>query len=132
MNYKAKIFLVGCVSVFFSSHLFSQIQACPPNINFATGDLSFWSARTGLVNGPGQNYPAPNNGVSVIPEYTISPAGITVVTSAFTDTYGGFSTIPVINGNSYGYSVQIGSSATSYDLHATGNNPGGLHGQLLI
>jgi gliding motility-associated-like protein len=123
---KIKILSLGCVAVFFSSHLFSQIQACPPNINFATGDLSFWSARTGLVNGPGLNYPAPNNGVSVIPEYTISPSGITVITSAYNDTYGGFSTIPVINGTSYGYSVQIGSSATSYDLHASGSNPGGF------
>jgi gliding motility-associated-like protein len=123
---KVKIFLIGFVAVFISCPVFSQIQSCPANINFATGDLSFWSASTGLVNGGTLNYPAPNNGVSVIPEYTISPTGIRVITSSFNDLYGDFPTIPVINGTSYGYSVQIGSNVTSFDLHANVGNPGGF------
>ncbi len=126
MTNKLKILLVGCATVLVSTSVSSQIQSCPANINFSSGDLSFWSASTGLMNGNSQSYPAPNNGVSVIPEYTISPAGIKVITSAFTDLYGGFSTIPVINGNSYGFSVQIGSTATSFDLHSAINNPGGF------
>ncbi|MBS1656169.1 MAG: hypothetical protein JSU05_15050, partial [Bacteroidetes bacterium] len=89
-------------------------------------DLSFWSAATGLVNGGSQSYPAPNNGVSLIPEYTISTTGIQVITSAGTDMYGGFTTIPTVNGYSYNYSVKIGSTATSWDLHSGVSNPGGF------
>jgi gliding motility-associated-like protein len=106
---------------------FSQIQVCPANINFATGDLSFWSARTGLVNNVNQiNYPAPNAGVTNIPEFTINTTGIQVLTSNTTDLYGGFPVVPTINGYSYGYSVKIGSHSTSWDLHSTSNNPGGF------
>jgi gliding motility-associated-like protein len=127
MNEKVKIFLTGCVALFFFIPALSQIQSCPANINFATGDLSFWSAKTGLVNGAGQNYPAPNNGVSVIPEYSIPLTGINVITTPYNDLYGGFSTIPVINGVSYGYSVLIGSTATSFNLGGGGaGNPGGF------
>ena len=34
--------------------------------------------------------------------------------------------IPTINGYAYGYSVKIGSPATSFDLHSTSPNPGGF------
>lgn len=103
----------------------AQTQACPLNINFATGDLSNWSAGTGLVSGSFQNYPFPNNGVTTIPEYTIGITGIQVNTSANTDPFGFFPTIPTINGYSYGYSIKLGSTATSYEL-GRGNNPGGF------
>lgn len=106
----------------------SQVQACPPNINFASGDLSFWSARSGLTSGAGQNYPAPNNGLAIVPEYTISTTGIQVFTPGNNtfDQYGGFETIPTINGYAYNYSVKIGSTATSFDLQNSGPNPGGF------
>src|SRR5690349_6827422 len=104
-------FLLLCGAVLFLSlPSFAQIQACPANINFATGDLSFWAARTGLVGGPNKNYPAPNSGVAVIPEYSISTTGVQVITSLSTDRYGGFPTIPTINGYAYDYSVKIGST----------------------
>src|SRR5450432_1773581 len=109
MTYKLITFLLCCATVFTFSPVFSQNQTCPININFATGDLSLWSAKTGLVGGVNQNFPAPNNGVSVIPEYTITPTGIEVITVPTTDLYGGFTTIPVINGYSYNYAVKIGS-----------------------
>src|SRR5690349_7730726 len=118
--------LVCCIAMCMSLPGFSQTQSCPANINFATGDLSLWSARTGLVSGASQDYPAPNVGVSSISEYSITPTGIKVITGAFNDLYGGFTTIPTINGYSYGYSVQIGSTATSFDLHASASNPGGF------
>ncbi|MFI5186298.1 MAG: gliding motility-associated C-terminal domain-containing protein, partial [Chitinophagales bacterium] len=92
----------------------------------SNGNISFWSAQTGLINGGIKNYPAPNNGVSTIPEYTIATTGINVITSSTNDLYGGFPTIPVINGYSYGYSIQIGSNATSFDLHSSVQNPGGF------
>jgi gliding motility-associated-like protein len=108
-------FLLCCATVLIFSPVFSQIQSCPANINYSAGDLSFWSAQTGLVSGASQSYPAPNNGVGSLPEYTISPTGILVITTPTTDLYGGFTTIPTINGYSYNYSVKIGTS-----------NPGGF------
>lgn len=108
------------------SPLFAQLQSCPVNINFASGDISSWSARTGLVNGASQNYPAPNSGVSVIPEFNIAATGIRVITSSSSDLYGSFPTVPVINGYAYNYSIQLGSTATSWDLRSGVNNPGGF------
>ena len=114
------------VGVFMFFAVYSQNQSCPANINFSSGDLSFWSAQTGLVNGASKNYPAPNNGVSVIPEYSISAQGIKVITTSTSDLYGGFPTVPVINGYSYGFSIKLGSTSNSYDLHGSVPNPGGF------
>ncbi len=105
---------------------FEANSQCPPNINFSTGDISFWSAQTGLVNGPTQVYPAPNVGLSSFTEYTISNIGMSVQTSQGTDLYGGFPIIPTINGYAYNYSVKLGSTATSFDLHGNSPNPGGF------
>jgi hypothetical protein len=55
---------------------FSQMQTCPANINFNAGDLSFWSVTTGLMGGATQSYPAPNSGLTTVPEYTIGNTGI--------------------------------------------------------
>jgi len=126
MRHQLKVWLVSFATFFTFSPAYSQLQSCPVNINFSAGDLSSWSAKTGLLGGASQNYPAPNNGVSVIPEFSIAPIGIRVITASNTDTYGGFQTIPVINGYSYGYSVQIGSTANSYNLQSTATNPGGF------
>ncbi len=108
----------------------AQNQNCPTNINFATGDISFWSARTGLINGGFQLYPAPNSGVRTIPEYTISNTGVEVISTQGTDVFGSFPLIPTINGYAYGHSVKMGSTATSWDYRsANGNassNPGGF------
>lgn len=108
----------------------AQLQTCPDNINFAAGDLRNWSVRTGLVNGNTTSYPLPNTGLSSVPEYAISTTGISVITSSTNDYYGGFSTIPTINGYTYNYSVKIGSNSTSWDYRqGTGSqtgNPGGF------
>ncbi|PWT91398.1 MAG: hypothetical protein C5B54_05355, partial [Acidobacteria bacterium] len=89
--------LIFSAGIFGFPPVYSQIQSCPTNINFSNSDISFWSAQTGLVNGPVRNYPAPNVGVSVIPEYSISPIGIQVITASTNDPFGGFATIPTIN-----------------------------------
>ncbi|MBX2920810.1 MAG: gliding motility-associated C-terminal domain-containing protein [Chitinophagaceae bacterium] len=104
----------------------SQDQSCPFNINFSTGDITTWAAKTGLVGGATQQYAAPNTGVSAIPEYSISTTGIQVLTSPGTDRFGGFSTVPTINGYSYGYSIKLGSDATSWELRSNSRNPGGF------
>jgi len=126
MHHKLKVWLLGFSTVFIFSPVYCQLQSCPVNINFSAGDLSSWSAKTGLLGGASKNYPAPNNGVKVIPEFSIPPVGIKVITTSTNDLYGGFQTIPVINGYSYGYSVQIGSTTNSYDLHSDATNPGGF------
>jgi gliding motility-associated-like protein len=126
MNYKLICFLVCVAGLFSSTSAFSHLQACPANINFSMGDLSFWSAKTGLVGGASKNYPAPNTGVSVIPEYNITTTGVRVITSSGNDLYGSFPTIPTINGYAYKYSIQLGSTATSWDLKSNVNNPGGF------
>lgn len=124
MNDKLIWWLICVAAVFNSSVARSQSQACPPNINFAAGNRSFWSANTGLISGASQSYPTPN-ALSVIPEYNISTAGIRVITTSTRDTYGSFPTVPTINGYTYNYSVQLGSTANSYDLHSS-SNPGGF------
>jgi gliding motility-associated-like protein len=126
MHNRLITWLIVIIGILSTATSYSQMQACPVNINFAAGDLSFWSARTGLVNGASQNYPLPNSGVSRIYEYGITTTGINVITSSGTDQYGGFPTIPTINGYAYNYSVKLGSNSTSFDLHSSNNNPGGF------
>lgn len=119
-------YLLCLVAVSITIRGFSQLQTCPSNISFNTGDLSFWSATTGLVGHTTQNYPAPNTGVTNISEYSISTTGIKIITSSFSDPFGGFETVPTINGYAYNYSVQLGSTATSHELGSNSRNPGGF------
>ncbi|OQP42842.1 hypothetical protein A4H97_11840 [Niastella yeongjuensis] len=121
-----KKYLLSFAAVLIAASGFSQLQTCPTNINFGTGDLSFWSATTGLMGGPTQSYPAPNVGLTTIPEYSIGNTGVQVITSPGTDPFGFFSTIPTINGYAYNYSIMLGSTATSRTLGQTGRNPGGF------
>lgn len=112
-------------------NLKAQIQTCPDNINFAAGDLRNWTVKTSLVNGTTvTTYPLPNTGLTTVPEQAISTTGISVITSSTNDYYGGFPTVPTINGYAYGYSVKIGSHSTSWDYRqGTGSqtgNPGGF------
>lgn len=122
--------LVLAVFLLWVNTTIAQVQNCPSNINFSTGDINFWTGRTGLINGGFVSYPAPNTGVRTIPEYLITGIGIEVISTQRTDLFGSFPMIPTINGYAYGYSVKMGSTATSYDLRtATGNantNPGGF------
>ncbi len=120
-----KISLI-CAFLFAPAAVYLQIQTCPANINFSAGDLSFWSAQTGLMSGASLSYPPPNTGVTSIPEYTIANTGIQVITSSYNDSYGNFPSIPTINGYAYNYSVVLGSESTSWDLHSQNGNPGGF------
>ncbi|MEJ0080482.1 MAG: hypothetical protein WDM78_05895 [Puia sp.] len=52
-----------------------------------------------------------------------SVLGIQVLTTSTIDPFGGFSTIPTINGYNYGYSIKLGS--TSITRGAGPNNLGG-------
>jgi len=119
-----KCWLVG-LSIFISFPSFCQMQACPVNINFSSGNLTHWDAYTGNNrngNGPRaimERYdstvqaPGGTKGAVAINEYSISGVGIQIITSSSFDYFGGFPTIPVINGYQYNYSIKLGSTAVS-------------------
>ena len=107
-----------------ASPAFSQSQTCPANINFGTGDLTHWFAYTGNnINGNGPsaihmkydsttNSPIGTRGSRVIFEYNLPGVpGIQIITSNGVDPFGGFSTIPNINGYQYNYSILLGSTS---------------------
>jgi gliding motility-associated-like protein len=119
------ILCLAAITVAFRGY--TQTQTCPININFGSGDLSYWSVTTGLMGGATQNYPTPNSGLTTVPEYSIGNTGIQVITSSTTDPFGFFPTVPNINGYAYNYSIMLGSTATSRALGAgPGRNPGGF------
>jgi hypothetical protein len=115
-----------CVVMAITLGGWAQSQDCPININFASRDLANWSAATGLINRGSQPYPAPNSGISIIPEYTLGINGIEVISNPTLDIYGSFSTIPTINGYAYNYAIKLGSTATSHDFGTGAGNPGGF------
>ena len=114
---------------------FSQVQACPLNNSFSLGSLTHWAAYTGNNhggNGPSAilvRYdsstaaPAGTLGAVTIPEYQLSAYGIQVINSNSTDLYGGFQTIPKINGYQYTNSVLLGS--TNISRSGSGGSQGG-------
>src|ERR1700730_6467890 len=120
--------------LFICIRSFSQLQTCPVNINFASGDLTHWYAYTGNNrdgNGPsaimqkydsGSTAPQGTRGAFYINEYGLpSVEGIQVITSRTTDAFGGFPTIPTINGYSYNYSVLLGSTSITRGTGPTGS-----------
>jgi gliding motility-associated-like protein len=103
-----------------------QAQSCPVNINFSDGTLTHWQAYTGNNqngNGPtaiivvydsSQFTPSGTIGATNLPEYDLpSRTGISVITSQGTDAFGGFQTIPTINGYAYNWSILLGSTAVA-------------------
>ena len=103
-----------------------QAQSCPVNINFSEGTLTHWQAYTGnnkSGNGPtaiivvydsSESTPGGTIGATNLPEYDLpSRTGISVITSQGTDAFGGFQTIPTINGYTYNWSILLGSTAVS-------------------
>jgi len=101
---------------------FSQSQPCPLNLNFYTGDLTHWSAFTGTFAGDGSNNknivtydstksaPSGTLGVASILESGNTSTGIQVFNTNSIDPFGGFSTIPTINGYQYSNSILLGST----------------------
>jgi hypothetical protein len=128
-------FLLPIALILIGYDSLAQTQSCPINSNFSIGDLTHWSAFIGILgnqNVPnGANVPydttegAPNGtiGVNTFTEYNLpSVIGIQVVNNNSTDYWGGFATIPTINGYKYQRSVKLGSTAIS---RSNGNGQGG-------
>ena len=103
-----------------------QSQSCPININFSDGTMTHWGAYTGnnmggngpdaikVVYDPSQSAPNGTIGATTLPEYNLPEvSGIKVITSQGTDPFGGFKTIPTINGYAYQYSILLGSTSVS-------------------
>jgi hypothetical protein len=103
---------------------FSQAQVCPLNSYWSSGDLTHWEAYTGN-NQQGNGLSAikekydsgttgqfGTKGNNIIYEYQLSgvPA-IQVLDSSNTDVYGGFATVPTINGYQYTNALKLGSTA---------------------
>jgi hypothetical protein len=117
-------FFLPVIFTIISSSLFAQSQTCPANINFSDGTLTFWDAYTGnngglSQNGPASikdsfltNFPPPagTTGVSSINEYGLGEPGIQVISFNGIDPFGGFPTVPTINGYAYNHSVLLGST----------------------
>jgi len=127
--------LLPVLCLFISSCALAQSQTCPLNSNFSTGTLTHWEGYTGNNaggNGSGQtrlyydsNTVAPSGtlGTSTIYEYQLpSVAGIQVLSSSTTDYFGGFATVPKINGYQYTNSVLLGSTSI------TRSNSSGVQG----
>jgi len=119
---------------------FSQMQSCPLNNDFALGTLTHWQAYTGNNkngNGAGAilkiydssvSFPLGTLGAVSIPEYQLSEIGIQVNNTNGTDKYGGFATIPIINGYKYGNSILLGSTNITTSSAFTGPQGGFIRG----
>jgi gliding motility-associated-like protein len=117
----------------------SQFQSCPINVNFSDGDLTHWEAYTGnnkagngssaiiVVYDSSQSSPNGTIGATTFPEYNLpGVSGIRVITSQGTDAFGGFQTIPTINGYAYHYSILLGSTSVSHQgTNEPSNGPPG-------
>ena len=123
------------------TQVIGQVQTCPINIDYSDGTLTHWFAYTGLylkntsrAHADQINYDsskvAPNGtiGVTSITEYSLSNKGLEVITSNSLDPFGGFETIPTINGYTYSYSMKVGSSTLNTDQTRNTNNGGLFRG----
>ncbi|MGE5107534.1 MAG: gliding motility-associated C-terminal domain-containing protein [Sphingobacteriales bacterium] len=110
-----KNILLIIIGLFTTDLLFAQ---CPANINFASGDLSSWSAYTNNFASNSSNLiypantpaPAGTTGAITINEFNTFNIGIQANTVNGIDQFGFFQTIPTINGYNYNYSVLLGST----------------------
>jgi hypothetical protein len=119
-------FFLPVIFTIFSSSAFAQLQTCPPNVNFADGALTDWTAYTGNNAGgnspndllvtyrSNQSAPLGTIGATSFPEYGIGTAGIQVLGgNSGLDPFGGFPIVPTINGYVYGQVVLLGSTSIS-------------------
>jgi hypothetical protein len=116
------------VLLFLTQSAFSQSQVCPLNSDWSQGTLSHWYGYTGNNGGAGngpsaekQFYDSTNGppsgtlGTVAIQEYQLpSVTGIQVFSSSTIDPFGGFRTVPTINGYRYTHSLCLGSTSITY------------------
>src|ERR1700722_11298499 len=118
---------------------FSQSQVCPLNSNWSLGSLTHWQAYTGnnsvgngvITTNPSNRQfydssivaPTGTLGNAKIYEFNLpSVLGIQVLDGSTIDPFGGFATIPKINGYQYTNSILLGSTSIT---HASAGGSGG-------
>lgn len=119
MKHLLSFFLICCCT-----QVLGQIQTCPININYSEANLNHWFGYTGIYSkGTSRQhanqvdydstaqFPTGTINSVAIPEYSLSNAGLELITSNSLDPFGGFETIPTINGYNYNHSIRVGSSA---------------------
>jgi hypothetical protein len=119
------------VLLLIAQSAYSQSQVCPLNSNWSLDNLTHWFAYTGNNaggNGPGaikERYdstvgpPSGTLGVQTIQEYELpSVTGIQVLASATIDPFGGFVTVPKINGYQYTNTLKLGSTSITHSSAA--------------
>ncbi len=124
------------VLLLIAQSAYSQSQVCPLNSNWSLDNLTHWFAYTGnngTGNGPSaikQTYdstsgpPGGTIGAQSIQEYQLpSVLGIQVLAISANDTYGGFPTVPKINGYQYTNTLKLGSTSISHST--AGGTAGG-------
>lgn len=115
--------LLSFILICCCTQVWGQLQTCPININYSEANLNHWFAYTGLYQKGSLRQPAdiitydstsafPTGTLNstAIPEYKMANLGLEVITANSTDPWGGFETIPTINGYNYNYSIRVGSS----------------------
>lgn len=135
MDSLMKLFLPVLCLFGFSSTI-AQTQSCPINSNWSAGNLTHWFAYTGNNrNGNGSTAimatydssaaaPTGTIGATSISEYLLSSVpGIQVINTSTKDPYGGFPTIPNINGYQYTNAVLLGSTSITHS--SSGGTAGG-------
>lgn len=129
-----KFLPVACLLSLFVDTAYAQNQVCPLNSNFSLGNLSHWFAYTGnnASGNPTRDSihfdsstvaPGGTLGATQIQEYNLpSVTGIQILSVSSIDPYGGFATIPRINGYQYTNTIMLGSTAIT---HSSGGGSGG-------
>ena len=126
--------LLPVVCLLFVNAAYAQTQVCPLNSNFSLGNLTHWAAYTGnnAAGNPTTDTlgydstnaaPAGTFGASTIPEFNLpSVNGIQILSVSSIDPFGGFPTIPKINGYQYTNTIMLGSTSIT---HSSSGGTGG-------
>ncbi|HEV9036118.1 MAG TPA: gliding motility-associated C-terminal domain-containing protein [Puia sp.] len=129
-----KLLPVLCLLLLIINAAYAQTQVCPLNSNFSLGNLTHWQAYTGN-NASGNptrdsiHYdsltvaPGGTLGATQIQEYNLpSVTGIQIISASSIDPFGGFATIPRINGYQYTNTIKLGSTTIT---HSSAGGTGG-------
>jgi len=122
------------VCLFVVNAAYAQTQVCPLNSNFSLGNLTHWQAYTGnnaagnpatdtVVYDSTRLPPVGTFGATTISEFNLpSVNGIQILSISAIDPFGGFPTIPKINGYQYTNTIMLGSTSIT---HSSSGGTGG-------
>ena len=129
-----KFLPVACLFLLIVNAVYAQTQVCPLNSNFSFGTLTHWQAYTGnnAAGNPTKDSihydsslvaPGGTIGATAIAEYNLpSVNGIQILSVSSIDPFGGFPTVPKINGYQYTNTIMLGSTSIT---HSSAGGTGG-------